>query len=107
MLKKKLLSFLHINPNFNDLESLIALSNELEKLNVVVEVSGDVLTFERKENLPQSIKVSTYNDHGMAMSFAPLAKLGLNVWIENPNVVDKSYISYWDNFKSFYFRLRP
>jgi 3-phosphoshikimate 1-carboxyvinyltransferase len=46
---------------------------------------------------PQSIvSVHTYDDHRMAMAFAPLAML-MDVVIEEPNVVVKSYPSFWED----------
>jgi 3-phosphoshikimate 1-carboxyvinyltransferase len=39
--------------------------------------------------------VKTYGDHRMAMAFAPLALLG-NINIENPEVVEKSYPTFWE-----------
>ena len=47
------------------------------------------------ENEPQ---FATYQDHRMAMAFAPLACLG-NIKIEEPNVVVKSYPGFWDDLK--------
>ena len=38
--------------------------------------------------------VATYDDHRMAMAFAPLAMRGL-LRIENPAVVRKSYPGFW------------
>jgi 3-phosphoshikimate 1-carboxyvinyltransferase len=40
----------------------------------------------------------TYEDHRMAMAFAPLA-LKHKIKINNPNVVSKSYPSFWDDLK--------
>ena len=42
--------------------------------------------------------VATYEDHRMAMSFAPLALLG-PLQIEEPNVVRKSYPSFWEDVR--------
>ncbi len=46
-----------------------------------------------------TIKVQTYNDHRIAMSFAPFAILGKGIQIENPEVVSKSYPSFWFEFE--------
>jgi 3-phosphoshikimate 1-carboxyvinyltransferase len=42
--------------------------------------------------------VDTYDDHRMAMAFAPLALLG-DLTIEDKNVVNKSYPDYWEDLK--------
>ncbi len=52
---------------------------------------------EGKAVLDQPI-FSTYNDHRMAMAFAPLALLG-EIEIENPDVVVKSYSKFWDDLE--------
>ncbi len=41
--------------------------------------------------------VKTYNDHRIAMAFAPLALLFGKITIENPDVVQKSYPHYWND----------
>jgi 3-phosphoshikimate 1-carboxyvinyltransferase len=45
---------------------------------------------------------ATYEDHRMAMAFAPLAMLG-EVGIEEPKVVDKSYPAFWEDLKELGF----
>lgn len=53
----------------------------------------------------ESIPVfATYKDHRMAMAFAPLALL-LDIEIENPNVVSKSYTNFWEDLKKLGFRI--
>jgi 3-phosphoshikimate 1-carboxyvinyltransferase len=49
--------------------------------------------------------VKTYNDHRMAMSFAPMATAGLNMTIEDPLVVRKSYPSFWSDLKEAGFEI--
>lgn len=44
------------------------------------------------------ISISTYEDHRMAMSFAPAA-LVTSLTIEHPEVVSKSYPSFWSDFE--------
>ncbi len=45
---------------------------------------------------------ATYEDHRMAMAFAPLAMLG-EIGIEEPKVVDKSYPAFWEDLKGLEF----
>lgn len=80
-------------------DRLVALKNELEKFGAAVEISNDSL-FLHKRNLqnvlPENVLVKTYQDHRMAMAFAPLA-LFTELEIENAEVVSKSYPKYWEN----------
>lgn len=53
----------------------------------------------------EDITIETYDDHRMAMAFAPAAmKLG-SIKIKNPQVVTKSYPTFWDDLKTAGFRL--
>ena len=47
---------------------------------------------------------ATYEDHRMAMAFAPLAMLG-EIIIEEPNVVEKSYPDFWQDLESLGFEI--
>jgi 3-phosphoshikimate 1-carboxyvinyltransferase len=91
---------------FTGLESLkiketdrvLALQNELAKIGGTLE---EVVAKTKYEvNSPgiwsETPTFDTYDDHRMAMAFAPLAMLG-DVIIEEPGVVAKSYPSYWED----------
>lgn len=75
-----------------------AMQTELTKLGGVLSEQRDVWKLEPASVLPEKIEVATYDDHRMAMSFAPLCHL-LDVTIENPSVVNKSYPGFWDEVK--------
>ena len=45
-----------------------------------------------------NVKIATYNDHRMAMAFAPLA-LKVPIIIENAEVVSKSYPDFWEDMR--------
>ncbi|MGZ4042052.1 MAG: 3-phosphoshikimate 1-carboxyvinyltransferase [Bacteroidia bacterium] len=84
-------------------DRLLALKTELEKFNVQVAIANDSLelahideTRSRKQETGL-ISVATYNDHRMAMSFAPLVLCFNELLIENPGVVKKSYPEFWDH----------
>ncbi len=51
-------------------------------------------------DLSKSIKVSTYDDHRMAMAFAPLALVLNQLEIEDHKVVNKSYPHFWSDLES-------
>ncbi|MHB8262059.1 MAG: 3-phosphoshikimate 1-carboxyvinyltransferase [Bacteroidia bacterium] len=51
----------------------------------------------------KDVTIATYNDHRMAMSFAPLALRCNQITIENPSVVDKSFPHYWNELQKLGF----
>lgn len=78
-------------------DRLLALKNELFKIGCVADITEDSICsikfFEPNEN----IVIETYNDHRMAMSFAPFC-LVKDLKIENADVVEKSYPDFWEDF---------
>lgn len=78
-------------------DRLVALKNEIEKLGGEVEITNETLRLFSSEKIKENIAISTYDDHRMAMAFAPLATK-VSIEIEAPNVVSKSYPTYWKDF---------
>lgn len=78
-----------------------ALKTELRKFGYVVsDVDGRELVWNGERCEPDANPVvSTYDDHRMALAFAPLAFKFGKVCIEHPQVVTKSYPSYWDDLR--------
>ena len=76
-----------------------ALINELRKLGYVLfEPEEGMLAWEgEKCKVPDTISIATYEDHRMAMAFAPAAIITPLI-IEHPQVVSKSYPSFWTDF---------
>ena len=74
-----------------------AISDELRRMGGKVSYTADELTI-----LPAPLKpveeVRTYNDHRIAMAFAPLRLIFPDLKIENPEVVGKSFPEFWDQF---------
>ena len=97
--------------HFTGLESLkiketdriVALQNEMAKLGFDLEDRNDseLLWDGRRRALTaeeyDSVAIDTYEDHRMAMAFAPVALVNGSIRINNPHVVSKSYPRYWDN----------
>ena len=54
---------------------------------------------------PTGEAIDTYEDHRMAMAFAPAALCLGNIRINHPEVVSKSYPHYWDDLRSAGFRI--
>jgi 3-phosphoshikimate 1-carboxyvinyltransferase len=98
-----------IKGHFTGLESLriketdriAALQNELQKIGAnLVEEDPAHWTLIPSSSLPEKAFFNTYKDHRMAMAFAPLATL-MNIEIEKPEVVKKSYPNFWNDLKAF------
>ena len=85
-------------------DRLEALRIELTKLGANVSVTNDSLTLEPSIKINSNVKIATYNDHRMAMAFAPLA-LKVPIIIENAEVVSKSYPDFWEDFKNLGFQI--
>ena len=75
-------------------DRLEALRIELTKLGANISVTNHSLTLEPLIKINSNVKITTYNDHRMAMAFAPLA-LKVPIIIENAEVVSKSYPDFW------------
>lgn len=97
-------------------DRIAALQSELTKLNYCVEVESDDLIIlpslrtersgEKQSARDNTIasclamtSIKTYDDHRMAMAFAPLGLL-YPIIIEDENVVVKSYPNFWEDLKS-------
>lgn len=83
-------------------DRLEALRIELTKLGANISVTNDSLTLVATDQINNNVKIATYNDHRMAMAFAPLA-LKVPIIIENAEVVSKSYPDFWEDMKKLNF----
>lgn len=99
---------LGVNFHFTGLSSLRiketdrieALKTELLKVGFVIDSVGDSdLLWEGKRCEPSFDPIETYEDHRMAMAFAPLAIIFPEIRIKNPEVVTKSYPLFWDDLQ--------
>lgn len=93
-----------LNLAFTGLETLkiketnrvLALQTELAKIGVTLNEDNEVYTLNCDGlHFPEKITISTYDDHRMAMAFAPLSLLISEVEIEDYQVVEKSYPDFW------------
>ena len=85
-------------------DRLEALQIELSKLGAPISVTNDSLKIEPSKSINSNQNIATYNDHRMAMAFAPLA-LKKNINIENAEVVSKSYPNFWNDLKKVGFEI--
>lgn len=87
-------------------DRLEALKKELTKLGASITVTNDSLTLEATSTIISNISIETYQDHRMAMAFAPLA-LKTNITIQDAEVVSKSFPAFWDDLESIGFTIAP
>lgn len=88
-------------------DRLAALQTELGKLGFSVTIIGDseMLWDGTPSVSPLSVvPIDTYDDHRMAMAFAPCALCGYPILIRHAEVVSKSYPTYWDNLRQIGFK---
>ena len=85
-------------------DRLVALKNEIEKLGGKIEITDDSLKLYPSFEIKKNISIKTYNDHRMAMAFAPLSLL-VPIYIENPDVVTKSYRNFWSDLRAINFEI--
>ncbi len=76
-----------------------AIKNELQKFGADFIEEGEQWTVIPPTGnwIENTVSINTYHDHRMAMAFAPLACVIPSVIIEAPEVVNKSYPSYWND----------
>ncbi|CAM1360705.1 3-phosphoshikimate 1-carboxyvinyltransferase [Tenacibaculum soleae] len=79
-------------------DRLEALKEELTKLGASISVSNESLHLKPSEVINKDVKIATYNDHRMAMAFAPLA-LKTSIEILEAAVVTKSYRNFWNDMQ--------
>lgn len=105
---------LEVIGTFTGLENLIykesnrveALSKELAKLGYDFRETGfgewvliNSCSVNHDERaFPENIEIETYNDHRVAMAFAPFVLLTKSLSIKNPQVVVKSFSGFWEEF---------
>ena len=80
-------------------DRLLALKKEIEKFDVdLVKITEESIELRNNSNLKSEVCIDTYNDHRMAMSFAPLSII-TPIIINNPEVVTKSYSKFWNDLE--------
>ena len=80
-------------------DRLVAMKNELKKIGCDFYEEGNFWILEkRNQEIDDELSIDTYKDHRMAMAFAPLASKKSMI-INDPDVVVKSYPTYWEDLK--------
>ena len=86
---------------------MTALICEMRKLGYVLQESEDsILSWEGDRCERSTDAINTYEDHRMAMSFAPACLTLPDICIDHPQVVTKSYPHYWDDLKTVGFIIK-
>ncbi|WP_339916863.1 3-phosphoshikimate 1-carboxyvinyltransferase [Yeosuana marina] len=85
-------------------DRLVALKIEIEKLGGQVKITNESLHLPESQSIKNMVSIATYNDHRMAMAFAPLA-LKTNIIIQHAYVVSKSFPTFWEDLKSIGFKI--
>ncbi|MCE2614183.1 3-phosphoshikimate 1-carboxyvinyltransferase [Flavobacteriaceae bacterium D16] len=86
-------------------DRLLALETEITKLGGQISTTKNALKLESRNTLNSGVCIDTYNDHRMAMAFAPLA-MYTEICINDAGVVSKSYPDFWEDLKTLSFEIQ-
>lgn len=82
-------------------DRISALINEMRKLGYVIkEADNSILSWNGERCEREHTAIDTYEDHRMAMAFAPACLKLSDIYINHPQVVSKSYPRYWENLQT-------
>ena len=85
-------------------DRLDALKTEMTKLGAEINITKNSFYLKNiNKNINKSNLLKTYNDHRMAMAFAPLS-INYPIQIEDFEVVKKSYPGFWNDIESIGFK---
>jgi len=82
-------------------DRILALQTEMKKLGYVIEDKSDCVMewLDKRCQLDENATISTYEDHRMAMAFAPACLKTRLIKIAEPEVVSKSYPNFWKDLR--------
>lgn len=81
-------------------DRMAALICEMKKLGYILQESeGSILSWEGERCERSQKAIDTYEDHRMAMAFAPACIVLPDICINDPHVVTKSYPRYWEDLQ--------
>ncbi|MCH3994479.1 MAG: 3-phosphoshikimate 1-carboxyvinyltransferase [Prevotella sp.] len=94
------------NLRIKETDRIAALETELRKLGFIIkDENGDTLYWDGEHCEASLAPIDTYEDHRMALSFAPLASIFPHLRINHPEVVSKSYPNYWNDLRTAGYRV--
>ena len=85
-------------------DRLLALEKELVKLGGNILITNESLHLKKSKEFKSNISINTFDDHRMAMAFAPLGIIK-PIIINNPEVVSKSFPNFWKALKKLNFKI--
>lgn len=94
------------NLSIKETDRIKALVTEFEKLGIHLQSTSTTIGWKGNERIkvPENHFVETYEDHRIALAFAPLSLITKELIIDNPDVVSKSYPKYWKNLEEVGFK---
>jgi len=94
---KKDMSFTGLHTlRIKETDRIAALQQEIAKFGVKLVDRNPIYHLQTQDwFIPEQLTIDTYDDHRMAMAFAPLAQVFDRIHIKNPRVVEKSYPDFW------------
>jgi len=81
-------------------DRIMAMDNELTKLGIEVTSSNNSMTIFPQNHLNDNISIETYKDHRIAMCFSLFCLRNLNITIQDPDCVNKTYPDYFKDLES-------
>lgn len=93
------------NLQIKESNRLHVLIDELTRLGMKLELKRDYSLDLYPGKIKSKYTLNTYNDHRVAMSFAPLSLVMSEIVINNPQVVKKSYPDFWKDLKKAGFKI--
>ena len=93
---------------FKESNRLLALKNEIEKFECMVELENDceLSIYPRKKKWLKRYSIETYNDHRIALAFSTLSLLGIKIEIPDLKVINKSYPNFFNDLTKFGVRIK-
>jgi 3-phosphoshikimate 1-carboxyvinyltransferase len=83
-----------------------ALKNELQKINITWHSNSDTHFIKiNQQDYTRAVHINTYHDHRMAMAFTMLAMKFDELYIDDKEVVNKSYPNFWIDLTKMGFRI--
>ena len=81
-------------------DRVLALQTELARIGVKLVEKGQIYKLDCSERfIPENVFIHTYDDHRMAMAFAPLALIIPEIEMEDYMVTEKSYPAFWEDLR--------
>ncbi len=90
---------------YKESNRLATLSKELRKIGAKVQVGTNSMNITPPKALIKNAIIQTHGDHRIAMAFSLIKSLFPQTAIKNPEVVQKSYPKFWEDFRTFHLSL--